>query len=62
MEKKDGFVTQAINDAVKASGLPEDKIEEVTSYMVTYLNTGAKYGESPEGFMRWYIQDMGGAL
>ncbi len=56
------FITEAIKAAVKESGLPEDKIEEITSYMVTYLNTGAKYGESPQGFLRWYVQDMGGEL
>ncbi|MCD7911020.1 hypothetical protein KC480_05710 [Bacillus velezensis] len=61
-DKESGFITEAIKDAVKESGLSEDKIEEITSYMVTYLNTGAKYGESPQGFLCWYIRDMGGEL
>lgn len=48
-----------IKDAVKQSKLPEDKITEVSSAMVEYLNTNAKYGESIEGFLKWYIQDKG---
>jgi hypothetical protein len=59
---KEGIIAKFIEDAVKESGWPEEKIEEITSYMVTYLNTGAKYGETPEGFLHWYIQDMGGQL
>lgn len=61
-KNESGFITEAINLAVKESGLSEDKIEEITSYMVTYLNTGAKYGESPQGFLYWYVHDMGGEL
>jgi hypothetical protein len=57
-----GIIEKAIKDAVKQSGLPEDKIEEITSYMSTYMNTGAKYGETPEGFLKWYLRDMGGKL
>ena len=55
-----GFITKAIEEAVKESGLPAEKVEELTSHMVTYINQGAKYGETPEGFLRWYTQDMGG--
>lgn len=58
----EGFVTATIQEAMKASGLPEEKIEEITSYMVTYINTGEKYGPTPEGFLKWYVQDMGGEL
>ncbi|WAT23505.1 hypothetical protein O0R52_22245 (plasmid) [Bacillus halotolerans] len=61
-ENESGFITEAISQAVKESGLSEDKIEEITSYMVTYLNTGAKYGESPQGFLYWYVHDMGGEI
>jgi hypothetical protein len=62
MDKEQGFITQAIQDAVKESGLPEEKIEEITSHMVTYLSTGAKYGQTAKGFFTWYTQDMGGKL
>lgn len=55
-------VDEIIKQAVKDSGLPEEKIEEITSMMVTYLNTGAKYGSTPEGFFKWYVKDMGGKL
>lgn len=55
-------IEKIIRQAVKESGLPESKIEELTSMMVTYLNTGAKYGETPQGFLHWYVKDMGGTL
>ncbi|ARC67262.1 MULTISPECIES: hypothetical protein [Bacillus subtilis group] len=61
-EQESGFITEAIKQAVQESGLPEDKIEEITSYMVTYLNTGAKYGETAKAFLYWYVHDMGGEL
>lgn len=51
-----------IKDTAKESGLPEEKLEEVVSYMTTYLNTGAKYGKTPKGFLHWYIKDQGGSL
>jgi hypothetical protein len=54
-----GAIDLAIKEAVRNSGLPEDKIEEITSYMVTYINTGSKYGSSPKGFLRWYIEQGG---
>lgn len=55
-------IDELIKEAVKESGLPEGKIEELTSSMVTYLNTGAKYGSTPQGFLKWYVKDMGGKL
>lgn len=50
-----------IEDTVKESGQVIEKIEEITSYMITYLSTGAKYGSSPEGFYRWY-REQGGKI
>lgn len=55
-------IEQIIKQAVKESGLPEEKIEEITSYMTTYINTGAKYGSTPQGFLKWYVEDMGGKI
>lgn len=60
--KDEGLITKAIQEAVKQSGLPEDKIEEIASYMTTYLNTGAKYGRTAKGFLMWYVKDQGGEL
>lgn len=62
MNNQEGFITIAIKQAIKESGLPEEKIEEIASYMTTYLQTGAKYGSTPQGFFKWYTQDMGGKL
>lgn len=62
MNNQDGFITKAIKEAVEASGLPEEKIEEISSYMVTYLNSGAKYGKTAKGFFMWYTKDMGGKI
>lgn len=62
MEQQDGFITKSIEEAMKESGLPKEKIEEITSYMVTYLNTGAKYGKTAKGFFIWYTKDMGGKM
>jgi|GEM_PF-5091941 len=59
---KEGIIAKLMEEAVQKSGWSEEKIEEITSYMVTYLNTGAKYGETPQGFLRWYVEDMGGQL
>ncbi|MGV7000232.1 hypothetical protein ACWA2C_16225 [Priestia megaterium] len=56
---KEGIINKFIQDAVSESGLPEDKIEEITSYMVTYINLGSQYGSSPEGFLRWYTEQGG---
>lgn len=51
-----------IQDTAKESGLSKEKIEEVVTYMATYINEGAKYGKTPKGFLRWYIKDQGGRL
>lgn len=53
---------QIIKEYAKKSGLPEEKISDITSSMVEYLNTGAKYGESPKGFFTWYMKDKGKKL
>lgn len=55
-------IEHIIKKAVRESGLPEEKIEEITSLMVTYTQTGAKYGDTAKGFLHWYIHDMGGKL
>lgn len=51
-----------IIDATRDSGLPEEVIEEMTSMMVQYINEGAKYGDQPEDFLKWYVTDMGKTL
>ena len=49
-----------IKTAAKQSGLPEKQIEQLTSHMITYMNTGAKYGTAtPEGFFRWMSEQEG---
>jgi hypothetical protein len=45
-----------IKQAMKESGMPEENIEQITSYMITYINTGSKYGHTPEGFFQWYSE------
>lgn len=54
-DKLDEIVTQI----VKESGQPPEKIEQITSKMITYINTGAIYGSNPEGFFRWYTEQGG---
>lgn len=55
-----GLISLLIDKAVKESNLPKDKIAELTEGMQKYLNSGAPYGESPEGFLRYYIHDLKG--
>jgi hypothetical protein len=62
MNVNEGVMTKIMADAMKESGLPADKIEEITSYMVTYINTGSKYGHTPQGFLKWYTKDQGGTI
>ena len=54
--KEESILNAIIKSTVKASGESEDRIEELSSYMITYINTGAQYGMSAEGFVRWYIE------
>lgn len=55
----DEQLDKVIEQAVKESGQSVDKVEEVTSSMIRYVNSGAKYGDSPEGFYRWYTEQGG---
>jgi hypothetical protein len=55
----DDLLDIAVDIAVKESGKSQDEIEQVSSYMITYINTGAKYGTTPEGFYRWFTEQGG---
>lgn len=57
----DDLLDIAVEIAVKESGMPQEKIEEVSSSMIAYINAGAKYGNTPEGFLRWF-KEQGGAM
>lgn len=50
-------MTHYLQEAMKASGLTQQQIQDLSSMMVLYLEEGAKYGESPSGFVRWYMGD-----
>lgn len=55
----DEKLDQYIGKAVKDSGRPVEQVEEIASFMITYVNSGAKYGNTPEGFYRWYTEQGG---
>jgi uncharacterized protein YihD (DUF1040 family) len=56
----DNQLNQIIEQAAKESGWPKERIESLTSQMILYINTGAKYGtQSPSGFFRWLSEQEG---
>lgn len=58
-KKEESILNAIVQSTAAASGESEEKIQDISSQMIAYINAGAQYGMSPEGFARWYTEQGG---
>ncbi|HDX9674152.1 TPA: hypothetical protein ROY08_001409 [Bacillus cereus] len=57
--QEESILNAIVQSTAAASGEPVEKIQDISSQMIAYINEGAPYGMSPEGCARWYIEKGG---